>query len=130
MSCPGCPCPEKCLQWPMFCDWVKNGNAEKFSHICLRSGVNVRATSQEYPAITTQLANAGKAIARVAGAVVRGAPVFVSQAEQDRRLEICRACDWWDPSQSRCKGCGCRGSWKSALVTESGNCPHSSGPKW
>lgn len=39
MSCQGCPCPEKCLQWPIFCEWVANGETVRFAHICLRSSI-------------------------------------------------------------------------------------------
>lgn len=75
-------------------------------------------------------ANAAGAARRVVGAVITGAPVFVSSAEFARRLVLCRQCPHCvphppNPVYLRCSKCGCwlngKHARKAALATES--CP-------
>ena len=78
-----------------------------------------------YPPIMTQLGNATRAAGRVASALVHGHRVAVDAAEQERRLTICKSCEFFDSAFSRCTKCGCFGAFKSWLATE--HCPIS---KW
>ena len=89
----------------------------------------VLGKKHEYPPLLEQAANA-------AGALVRAAAsgfARVDQAEQDRRLAICRGddtqpkCEFYDPSQGRCFKCGCVAAWKARLVSE--HCPLDP-PRW
>jgi hypothetical protein len=73
---------------------------------------------------------AAGAVGRVVGAVIAGAPVWVSPATFARRLAICRICPHCvphppQPEYLRCAKCGCwlngKHAKKAALATES--CP-------
>lgn len=75
----------------------------------------------EYPPILRQVANATAAAGRVVSAVVHAQPVLVAPEEAARRLEVCRACDRYDPAYGRCTACGCACGWKASLDTET--CP-------
>ena len=77
------------------------------------------------PGILAQAGNALAAAGRVVAAVATGQAVAVDQAEQERRLAICRSCQWHD--NGRCELCGCVASLKARLSTE--HCPLPA-PKW
>jgi hypothetical protein len=68
---------------------------------------------------------AGGAVGRVVGAIVRHEPVLASDAEQDRRMAICRACDRFETTVAgpRCRACSCFLNLKTRLETETGECP-------
>jgi hypothetical protein len=76
-----------------------------------------------YPSLLTQAKNAALAAVR---AVASGFAA-VDQAEQERRLAICRACAHYDPDRQRCRKCGCLARWKARLQSE--HCPLDP-PKW
>ena len=124
MSCAKCPCPDVCLQWPVFCEWAAKNPPEptEILHICGRSRL---PQEPEYPSLFQQAANAAKAVGSVVASTIRGEPITVPQEEQDRRLSICHICEFWDPTQSRCSKCGCFGQWKTWLASQ--RCPIS---KW
>jgi len=75
----------------------------------------------KYPSLIQQGTNAVKAVGSVVASVARGEPVTVPQEEQDRRLAICHACEFWDATQGRCSKCGCFGQWKTWLASQ--RCP-------
>lgn len=74
-----------------------------------------------YPPLREQLGNAASAVGRVAYAMMHGQHIAVDQDEQNRRLAICRDCEFFDATQGRCMKCGCFGAFKSWLATE--RCP-------
>ena len=80
-------------------------------------------TTPDLPPLTTQLANAADAAARVLAAAATGEPVLATQAESDRRLAVCVACPsgQYLAASRRCGACGCVLGWKSWLATE--RCP-------
>jgi len=78
----------------------------------------------QYPPTTLQAMNYAKALKAW---VAAGRPKR-SDEEVEQILVICQGCDWYDPSQKRCKGCGCKvtkGAWavlnKAKMATE--HCP-------
>ena len=81
---------------------------------------------QRTPSIAQKAVNATKAVGRVVEAVVRRQPVKVSDEERDRRLTICRGCEYWNEGGNiglgECKHpqCGCT-RFKHGLSTE--RCP-------
>ena len=81
----------------------------------------------EYPSLFQQAVNAANAVGDVVASAVRGEAVTVPQEEQDRRLAICHACEFWDAAQSRCSKCGCFGAWKTWIASQ--RCPLDP-PKW
>lgn len=78
-------------------------------------------TRVQYPSLATMTKNAVVAAGSVVASIVRGEPVTVPQEEQDRRLTICHACEFWDAKQGRCSKCGCFGAWKTWLASQ--QCP-------
>ncbi len=67
----------------------------------------------------TIIRNALGAAARVAKAAATGQRVTVPDQERDRRLGICRGCEFY--VNKRCVKCGCVARWKARLATE--HCP-------
>lgn len=63
--------------------------------------------------------NLGKSMAKEAKARVTGKRKTVSQEERDRRMDVCKGCEFL--KGSRCAKCGCNMNFKTRLV--SGNCP-------
>src|SRR5208283_2260021 len=53
MICPNCPCPDECLQWPVFCEWAaKNPSIQsEIRHICARSRSDGEVPPT-YPSVT------------------------------------------------------------------------------
>ena len=73
-----------------------------------------------------KVANAAKAAVRIVKQAAQGGPIFVEEQEKQRRLAICRGCEYWNEGGNvglgECKhpGCGCT-RFKQGLATES--CP-------
>jgi hypothetical protein len=70
-------------------------------------------------ALPSRLAMAKNAFSAVVAAVKN--PSVVSVDEQARRLDICKGCEFFIQSNSRCAKCGCRLNWKTRL--EAWHCP-------
>ncbi len=58
---------------------------------------------------------------------VRSGFATVNATEQERRLTICQACEYFDAAQVQCRQCGCYLSLKVRLASE--HCPLDP-PKW
>lgn len=90
----------------------------------VKRGAVVRTTSTFQEPKPDILVNATSALARVAVATVSGQPILASTEERDRRLAICRTCEWWAESGNlgfgKCRKCGCT-RLKQSLATE--RCP-------
>ncbi len=82
--------------------------------------------ANEYPPLAEQASNALGALGRVAGAVLTGSPVMVSEAVYAERTAICKACEHYDAVADKCRVCGCYGL-KRRLATE--RCPLDP-PRW
>lgn len=94
-------------------DWLANGTDGQKAHARARLDAG-----GSYPPLATQ---AGSAIKAAVGFVADGLKT-VDQAEQERRLAICReACEHFDQGAGRCRLCGCFASLKSRIARES--CP-------
>jgi hypothetical protein len=84
------------------------------------------ATMAEPPTMLQKATNMTKAIGRLAGAVAKGNPLRVTDEERDRRLAICRGCEYWNEGgniglgECRHSKCGCT-RFKHGLTTE--RCP-------
>jgi len=63
----------------------------------------------------------GSAALRVAKAAVTGQQVISSKDEIDRRLSICRGCEFFQEDPMKCQKCGCFLNLKTRLETE--HCP-------
>lgn len=92
---------------------------------CADPRVDCMPTSTASALPAAQVArNALKAAGRVAGALIGGQRVLVSDAERDRRLAICAACSHYaaqgNAGLGRCRLCGCTRK-KASFATE--RCP-------
>ena len=114
MSCERCPCPDVCLQWPVFCEWAKGGDPVQVRHICARSG---GVAPPSYPPVATQVLSFLGALKVF---VKAGCPV-ASRAERARRRAICERCPAFNAAAKRCMKCGCSTSIKPWLLTA--ECP-------
>jgi hypothetical protein len=72
------------------------------------------------PPLATMAVNAGLAVISESVAILRG-EANVSNDEVARRLEICKACEHFRHSDSRCPKCGCWMTYKATL--RSMHCP-------
>ncbi len=100
--------------------WLASDNEVERRHAQHRLG-------PQYPSLFQQAANLAHAVGSVVASAVRGAPITVPQEEQDRRMAICHACEFWDAAQERCSKCGCFGQWKTWLASQ--RCPDDP-PRW
>jgi hypothetical protein len=82
---------------------------------------------KEYPSIKEQVQNFGSAIATTVKQAVKGEAITVSEEEKNRRLAICKTCEWFDLEVEGCKKCGCNMNWKTRLAGH--HCPLDP-PKW
>lgn len=84
------------------------------------------APESKAPGIAAKTKNAAAAGARIVRAAVRREPIRASAGERDRRLAICRACEFWNEAgniglgECRHSRCGCT-RFKHGLATET--CP-------
>jgi hypothetical protein len=60
---------------------------------------------KEYPALATELKNYAIAIKNW---VAAGRPERTDHEVRELHTKYCTKCDWYDPTQERCKGCGCK----------------------
>jgi len=71
------------------------------------------------PGLVKKAVNLSGAIKRVTKAAVKREQIAVSPEEQQRRLEICRTCPFFNGTN--CQKCGCFVRFKTRLATE--HCP-------
>jgi Family of unknown function (DUF6171) len=121
VSCEKCPCPTTCLQRPSFCEWAKTGERSKLDHICMRSALGETPIAPSFPPVATQIGNAVSALGRATGQILSGGKLRVDDAEFERRMTLCRACDQY--RGVRCAVCGCVAKLKARLQSETGQCP-------
>ncbi len=111
--------------YEMLRQWLESGDDAQRHHAIQRLSLPDAHEHEhlklEYPSLFQQATNAAKAVGSVVASAVRGETVTVPQEEQDRRLVICHACEFWDAAQSRCSKCGCFGAWKTWLASQ--RCP-------
>jgi hypothetical protein len=77
----------------------------------------------EYPSLGDQGKNLAKFTFEVLKEAFKGGTesLFVNEEIQRKRLDICRACNYFDPDQGRCRHCGCFLAYKVRFSLES--CP-------
>lgn len=76
---------------------------------------------QEYPSLDKQAGNFVSLIQDAITDVLKGNQLFVSDDEQKRRMEICKACDHYSAEDVRCRECGCFLKQKTSL--NASKCP-------
>jgi hypothetical protein len=82
------------------------------------------ALEHALPGIGQMVRNAAGAAGRALMAAVKGDEVLCSDEETERRTAICRECEFYRPSDTRCSKCGCStDKWvrKTRFATE--HCP-------
>jgi hypothetical protein len=77
--------------------------------------------SLSMPSIGQMARNLGKSVANNAISVVKGNDLRLTPDEANRRLNICKGCQFFDSLSQRCSRCGCFLSVKTYLKAES--CP-------
>lgn len=126
------------MDWQQALEAVEEGKIERFRWLCsdenpdiearegyrslmIRKATGKAEPAPSYPSLAQQAWNASKA---ATGFVASGFKV-ADKAEQERRLAICHACEFYDAVRSRCRKCGCKVSLKARIETS--HCPIS---KW
>lgn len=74
----------------------------------------------------TTFLNALSAAKRLFLAIFRRKPLFLPDADRDRRLLVCEECPFFNPRSDRCESCGCYVELKAPLRTE--KCPENRWP--
>lgn len=104
--------------------WWKNGvlvrelrDGEEFT-----GNLGQRRATPAIPSLTNKATSLAGAAFRVSRAAISGEKVSTSSSEIERRLSICRACEFFKESPAmRCLKCGCFLNLKARLETE--HCP-------
>ena len=63
--------------------------------------------SKQYPSLKEQAKNLAKMAKVLADDTIKGKRLLTSKKEQEERLSICKACNYYDDQQVRCTQCGC-----------------------
>ncbi len=79
-----------------------------------------RRSKQQLPTLSKNVSNIARAAGRVVKAIVTHKSIRVSDEEKERRLSICRDCEFYT-ANGRCEKCGCFIRFKTRLETE--HCP-------
>jgi hypothetical protein len=74
-----------------------------------------------FPSYRDMAKNLGGAVVRNMRGALRGEQLKLSKAEKEKRLEICKGCEYYHAPEDRCKLCGCKMAVKAHLKLES--CP-------
>ncbi len=75
----------------------------------------------QMPSIGRMAMNAAQSVVRNAASVAQGNALQIEPAEANRRLSICRGCEFFNAGAQRCQKCGCFLSVKTYLKAE--KCP-------
>jgi len=76
---------------------------------------------QSYPSLPDQAKNLAKFSFQVVQSALGNTPILVSSEVKEKRLEICRSCEYYDEKQIRCRQCGCFLEHKAQFALDS--CP-------
>ena len=76
---------------------------------------------QQYPSAAEQAKNIVNLVQDAISDVLKGNQLFASEEEQNRRMEICKACDQFSKEDIRCRKCGCFLQQKTSLTAS--KCP-------
>ncbi len=64
-------------------------------------------TENQYPSLSEQGKNLAKFSFDLIKNALQSGALIVSAEVQAQRLEICKTCEWYDDTQTKCKHCGC-----------------------
>ena len=73
------------------------------------------------PSTGQMIRNVGGSIVRTVQSVAQGNSLNISDADKEKRLSICKSCEFYDAGQERCSRCGCYLKVKTYLKAE--KCP-------
>lgn len=76
---------------------------------------------QQYPSKAEQAKNIVNLVQDAIGDVLKGNQLFATEEEQNRRMEICKACEYFNSEDVRCRQCGC--FLKQKVSITSSKCP-------
>lgn len=75
----------------------------------------------QMPSLGRMAANVAQSVVRNAASVAQGNALKLDPSEANRRLSICRGCEFFSSEAQRCQKCGCYLSVKTYLKAE--KCP-------
>jgi hypothetical protein len=78
-------------------------------------------TQKKFPKKTQILQNLGKSVIKNVRHVSSGGQLKLNEEEKNKRFDICKNCNWFDPKTEKCFQCGCYLKIKTYLKAES--CP-------
>ncbi len=73
------------------------------------------------PSTGQMIRNFGQSVSRNISSVARGNELRMEPVEAEKRLDICKGCEFFDSLSQRCSKCGCYLSVKTYLKAE--HCP-------
>lgn len=77
--------------------------------------------TEDYPSLPEQGKNLAKFTFQVLQKALNGGPLIVSETVYQKRMSICRKCEYFDKISMRCKHCGCFLQQKARVALDS--CP-------
>lgn len=125
---------KKRVQWPRLRERFMRLDSREWNELLVEMKIDERAELAKIepplPGIITRAMNYAKAKALH---VINGSPVCTEE-QVSRRFAICRTCDQFRVSDSKCAACGCAVTrakiYDSKLRWADSECPHPNGPKW
>lgn len=74
-----------------------------------------------FPSLGEQGKNLAELVQKMMANVANGESLFVDEFEQQRRFDICQACEHFASAQKRCRKCGC--FMKNKVTFKASKCP-------
>lgn len=79
------------------------------------------SSNKQMPSAFQVTKNLTNSLIKNTKSVLSGNSLNVTDEEKNKRFEICKACDFFEPVNQKCSKCGCYMSIKTYLKAE--NCP-------
>jgi len=105
----------------MLTNWLESGTEAQKAHA--RHRLAMPDTQPDYPSFGSMVVNAAATFADF----VADGFALADDAEVERRLAVCRKCEFFDALQERCIQCGCHLNGKVRIAAA--HCPLPD-PKW
>jgi uncharacterized paraquat-inducible protein A len=100
---------------------IINMNEQELKNSLMNNRIQKLAGSNKMPSIPAMAGNLTKSVINNAKSVISGNSLKTSPEEANRRLSICKGCEFFNSQQERCGKCGCYMAVKTYMKAE--RCP-------
>lgn len=96
-------------------------NQEQLRQSLMNNRIQKLASSNKMPSLPAMAGNLTKSIANNVKSVMSGNSLKTTTEDANRRLNICKGCEFFNSQQERCGKCGCFMAVKTYMKAE--RCP-------